>query len=70
MSTLLAVGIFASWVLCFVAGYFEGRRNRNTAEGTPSASHNRQSMQCCAVCGYPLGSNNQCINGGCKACAD
>jgi hypothetical protein len=37
---------------------------------SPKPTHNRQSMQCCAVCGYPLNSKNQCINGGCKACAD
>jgi hypothetical protein len=54
-------------IVCYCA--IKAGARRHAMESDPSASHNRQSMQCCAVCGYPLGSKNQCINGGCRDCA-
>jgi hypothetical protein len=52
-------------------GYYLGKhleRRSNTKVAANSASHNRQSMQCCPDCGYPFGSRNQCLNGNCVRC--
>ena len=44
---------------------FNGRAKKLSQHVTP---HNSRVMQCCSKCGYPLGSHNQCLNGGCELC--
>jgi hypothetical protein len=33
-----------------------------------NTSHNTQSTPCCRVCGYPLNSQFECVNGSCNYC--
>ena len=43
-------------------------RIKAVMEESTNSPHNKKSTPCCRVCGYPLNSQFECVNGSCNYC--